>query len=100
VRNSIVIGASIPIVTTVQYAIEISSGTGIRVSDNTVVNPFVPGVGETGGIRVSNAVAAVIERNTVSSNVVPPPVAWLLVAQFLLTRASSPSCRISPRVCD
>jgi hypothetical protein len=66
VRGNVVTGASIPAANTVQFAIEVGEGTGIRVSDNVIVNSALPGVNESGGIRVWKGIGAAIERNVIS----------------------------------
>ncbi len=71
VRNNRVITASIPVAVTIHYAIQVAAGTGIRVSDNTIVNPFLPGANEIGGIRVTGGTGAVVERNAISSTTLP-----------------------------
>lgn len=71
VRNNVIVAATIPATTASQFAIQVGEGTGIRVSDNVVVNSALSGVANSGGIHVWKGIGAVIERNTISNTELP-----------------------------
>jgi hypothetical protein len=65
VRRNVVIGA-VGAGLSYAYGIEARYGAGIRVSDNSIVNPGPGYAGQVGGILVEMAAGPLIERNAVT----------------------------------
>jgi hypothetical protein len=69
VRSNVIVGVG-SATTGARAGLSVSSGTGMRVSDNLVVD-MVANSGQVDGIRAVDAPGAVLERNVVSNTVLP-----------------------------